>query len=92
MDLAVRMSAGRSSAPPIRRHQDRSIGDRRAKHGGHSGRGEAVPYARYGETPEGVANAIEAMRPRSRTVPDCAVLQTAMPLRVPHALIAPLGL
>ena len=28
------------------------------------GRGECVPYARYGETVEGVAAAIEALRPR----------------------------
>jgi L-Ala-D/L-Glu epimerase len=28
------------------------------------GRGECVPYARYGETVEGVATAIEALRPR----------------------------
>jgi L-alanine-DL-glutamate epimerase-like enolase superfamily enzyme len=49
------------------------------KHGGHSGRGEAVPYARYGETPEGVANAIEAMRPALQNGLDRAVLQTAMP-------------
>src|SRR5258708_34427399 len=30
--------------------------------GTHRGRGECVPYARYGETVEGVAAAIEAMR------------------------------
>jgi L-alanine-DL-glutamate epimerase-like enolase superfamily enzyme len=29
--------------------------------GAHRGRGECVPYARYGETPEGVAAAIEAL-------------------------------
>ncbi len=40
--------------------------------GAHRGRGECVPYARYGETPDGVVAAIEAMqagaatRPRSR--------------------------
>ena len=28
----------------------------------HRGRGEAVPYARYGETPQGVVAAIEALR------------------------------
>jgi L-alanine-DL-glutamate epimerase-like enolase superfamily enzyme len=49
------------------------------KHGGRSGRGEAVPYARYGETPEGVAAAIEAMRPVLQNGLDRAVLQTAMP-------------
>src|SRR5260370_18720588 len=31
--------------------------------GSHRGRGECVPYARYGETVEGVAAAIEAMAP-----------------------------
>jgi L-alanine-DL-glutamate epimerase-like enolase superfamily enzyme len=49
------------------------------KHRGRSGRGEAVPYARYGETPEGVAAAIEAMRPVLQNGLDRAVLQTAMP-------------
>jgi L-alanine-DL-glutamate epimerase-like enolase superfamily enzyme len=49
------------------------------KYGGCSGRGEAVPYARYGETPEGVASAIEAMRPALQTGLDRAMLQTAMP-------------
>ena len=32
--------------------------------GGHSGRGECVPYKRYGETMDGVRDAIEAMRDR----------------------------
>ncbi|MER8445610.1 dipeptide epimerase [Mesorhizobium sp. M1066] len=36
-----------------------TIGD-----GGHFGRGECVPYKRYGETMEGVRDAIEAMRGR----------------------------
>src|ERR1700709_1327286 len=31
-------------------------------HGGHTGRGECVPYARYGETPEGTLAAIQAMQ------------------------------
>jgi L-alanine-DL-glutamate epimerase-like enolase superfamily enzyme len=38
-----------------------------------------VPYARYGETPEGVASAIEAMRPALQNGLDRAMLQTAMP-------------
>ncbi|MGB7018345.1 MAG: dipeptide epimerase, partial [Xanthobacteraceae bacterium] len=33
---------------------------------GHRGRGECVPYARYGETPERVVAAIEALRPALR--------------------------
>jgi L-Ala-D/L-Glu epimerase len=47
--------------------------------GGHRGRGECVPYARYGETPEGVVAAIEAMRPALRHGLDRAALQAAMP-------------
>lgn len=46
---------------------------------GHRGRGEAVPYARYGETPEGVAAAIEAMRPALRRGLDRTALQAALP-------------
>jgi L-Ala-D/L-Glu epimerase len=47
--------------------------------GTHRGRGESVPYARYGETPEGVAAAIEAMRPAVQGGLDRIALQTAMP-------------
>jgi L-Ala-D/L-Glu epimerase len=47
--------------------------------GGHRGRGECVPYARYGETPEGVVAAIEAMRSAVERGLDRAGLQTAMP-------------
>ncbi|HXW42250.1 MAG TPA: N-acetyl-D-Glu racemase DgcA [Xanthobacteraceae bacterium] len=47
--------------------------------GAHSGRGECVPYARYGETPDGVVAAIEAMRPASRHGLDRTALQAAMP-------------
>ena len=46
---------------------------------GRRGRGEAVPYARYGETPEGVAAAIEAARPALRAGLNRAALQAAMP-------------
>ena len=36
-------------------------------HGGHTGRGECVPYPRYGETPEATLAALQAMRePLSR--------------------------
>ena len=56
-------SAGRSEAvspfPAARRHEAvvvvASVSD-----GAHTGRGECVPYARYGESVEGVAAAIEA--------------------------------
>jgi len=47
--------------------------------GNHRGRGECVPYARYGETPDGVVAAIEAMRPALRRGLDRAALQDAMP-------------
>jgi L-alanine-DL-glutamate epimerase-like enolase superfamily enzyme len=47
--------------------------------GGHTGRGECVPYSRYGETPEATLAALEAMRePLSRGL-DRQALQAAMP-------------
>ncbi|HUI12100.1 MAG TPA: N-acetyl-D-Glu racemase DgcA [Xanthobacteraceae bacterium] len=46
---------------------------------GHCGRGECVPYARYGETPERVVAAIEALRPALLRGLDRAALQAAMP-------------
>jgi L-alanine-DL-glutamate epimerase-like enolase superfamily enzyme len=45
----------------------------------HRGRGESVPYARYGETPDGIVAAIEAMRPALLRGLDRAALQRAMP-------------
>jgi L-Ala-D/L-Glu epimerase len=47
--------------------------------GNHRGRGECVPYARYGETADGVVAAIEAMRPALRRGLDRAAVQDAMP-------------
>jgi len=47
--------------------------------GTHRGRGESVPYARYGETPDGIVAEIEAMRPALRRGLGCADLQSAMP-------------
>ena len=47
--------------------------------GARAGRGECVPYARYGETVDGVAAAIEAMRGRLAHGLDRGGLQTAMP-------------
>jgi L-alanine-DL-glutamate epimerase-like enolase superfamily enzyme len=44
-----------------------------------TGRGECVPYARYGETVEGVAAAIEAMRGALADGLDRNALQSAMP-------------
>ncbi|MBV8888462.1 MAG: dipeptide epimerase [Alphaproteobacteria bacterium] len=43
------------------------------------GRGEGVPYARYGETVEGVVAALEAMREPIAAGLDRAALQQAMP-------------
>lgn len=47
--------------------------------GGVRGRGECTPYARYGETVEGVVAAIEAMRPRVEAGLDRPDLMAAMP-------------
>jgi L-alanine-DL-glutamate epimerase-like enolase superfamily enzyme len=46
--------------------------------GTHRGRGECVPYARYGETVAGVAGAIEAMSPEISRGLDRERLQSAM--------------
>ena len=46
---------------------------------GHRGRGECVPYARYGESPERVVATIEALRQALRQGLDRAALQAAMP-------------
>jgi len=46
---------------------------------GSVGRGECVPYPRYGETVEGVAAAIEALRPRIEAGLTREALQSAMP-------------
>ena len=43
------------------------------------GRGECVPYPRYGETVEGVAAAVEALKPRIEAGLTREALQTAMP-------------
>jgi L-alanine-DL-glutamate epimerase-like enolase superfamily enzyme len=43
------------------------------------GRGECVPYGRYGETVDGVMAAIEALRPRLAAGLDRAALQSALP-------------
>jgi L-alanine-DL-glutamate epimerase-like enolase superfamily enzyme len=48
-------------------------------HGGHTGRGECVPYPRYGETPEATLAALQEMRePLSKGL-DRNALQAAMP-------------
>ena len=43
------------------------------------GRGESVPYARYGETPDGIVAKIEAVRPALLRDLDRATLQRIMP-------------
>jgi L-alanine-DL-glutamate epimerase-like enolase superfamily enzyme len=48
--------------------------------GTHAGRGECVPYARYGETVAGVATAIEAMRSKLAGGLTRQELQAAMPV------------
>jgi L-alanine-DL-glutamate epimerase-like enolase superfamily enzyme len=48
-------------------------------HGGHTGRGECVPYPRYGETPEATLASLKSMRePLARGL-DRQALQAAMP-------------
>ena len=47
--------------------------------GTHRGRGESVPYARYGETPDGIVATIEAVRPALQRGLDRDALQRAMP-------------
>jgi len=46
--------------------------------GTHRGRGEAVPYARYGETPDGIMAKIEALRPALRQGLDRDKLQRVL--------------
>jgi L-alanine-DL-glutamate epimerase-like enolase superfamily enzyme len=45
----------------------------------HRGRGEGVPYARYGETPEGVVAAIERLQTELQSGLSQAALQKALP-------------
>ena len=47
--------------------------------GSHAGRGECVPYARYGESLESVTEAIESFRPHLRNGAGRAELQELMP-------------
>jgi L-alanine-DL-glutamate epimerase-like enolase superfamily enzyme len=48
-------------------------------HGGHTGRGECVPYPRYGETPEATLAALLAMQGAVSRGLDRHALQAAMP-------------
>jgi L-Ala-D/L-Glu epimerase len=47
--------------------------------GGHTGRGECVPYPRYGETPEATLAALQSTQEALRHGLDRGALQTAMP-------------
>src|SRR5947209_1333 len=47
-------------------------------HGGHTGRGECMPYARYGETPEAAVEAILALQDDLRGGMDRQALRTAI--------------
>jgi L-alanine-DL-glutamate epimerase-like enolase superfamily enzyme len=47
--------------------------------GGHTGRGECVPYPRYGETPEATLAALQAMQEPLEQGLDRQALQAAMP-------------
>jgi len=49
------------------------------RQGDHSGRGECVPYPRYGETPEAALQALQAMREAVLRGLDRQALQEAMP-------------
>ena len=49
------------------------------RQGGQSGRGECVPYPRYGETPEATLAALEAMQEPLTKGLDRVALQAAMP-------------
>src|ERR1700682_6673364 len=46
---------------------------------GHTGRGECVPYPRYGETPEATLAALSSMQDALRRGLDRPALQAAMP-------------
>ena len=48
-------------------------------HGSHAGRGECVPYPRYGESPEATLSALQAMQEAVARGLDRTALQAAMP-------------
>ena len=49
------------------------------RHGSHAGRGECVPYPRYGESPEATLSALQAMQQVVARGLDRTALQAAMP-------------
>jgi L-Ala-D/L-Glu epimerase len=82
MDLAVRIERWPLARPfTISRGSktEAAVVTVELQHAGQRGCGEAVPYARYGETPEGVVAAIEAMRPALRAGLNRTALQSIMP-------------
>src|SRR5258708_33137110 len=54
------------------------------RRGDQSGRGECVPYPRYGETPEETLKALQAIREAVSDGFDRQALQTAMPAGAPR--------
>ena len=61
------------------------------RQGAHRGRGECVPYARYGETVEGVADALRALAPDLEAGLDRAGLQTRLPAGAARNAMAKIG-
>jgi len=50
-------------------------------HGGHTGRGECVPYARYGETPEATVASARASEPPKGIRSRRSVVRNERPVR-----------
>ncbi len=80
VDRSHRALADRRRVHDRARRQDGSRGRvAEISDGAITGRGECVPYARYGETVAGVVAALEAMRDAIAGGLDRLALQTAMP-------------
>ena len=60
-------------------------------HDGESGRGECVPYPRYGETPEATLEALNAMQELLAKGLDRTALQAAMPAGAARAGLRAIG-
>src|SRR5580658_5206661 len=56
--------------------------------GTHRGRGESVPYARYGETVDGIVATLDSLRPALRRGLDRTALQRAMPAGAARSALA----
>jgi len=87
MGRTVRQISTRREAWPIRGHFAISRGSKteavvvvcEIAEGNATGRGECVPYARYGETPESVRAQIDSVAPAIAAGMDRAALQAALP-------------